>query len=336
MMTETREPAARSPPGMPVRPASRARPATRVILARIARRPGARESGPRPRSSLAPLQAGPSRKSAREPRATRKQGEWCSGATAVRGRAAPERECSRPLATSLPKTARGHACQSTGREAFPPARPARSGRGAEALFQPGRAVAPCTVTRAGVARGRVHPPRPDRSRQSPGDQASLRTAASSHAFAARTTQCLERWRGSTSARDTRRNHQQVPAQLLPRGPPTGRRAVARRRLRPAAPGSLSAPVWGHALSGRGLHAMWPVFLIRTPAEGLFSFRCPRPVDRPLEPLRCRDSGGAEEGAHTPFGLGGAAEKDVRPGCGWRTPLETRPFSASGPRPGPCQ
>ncbi|HYH97206.1 hypothetical protein [Hyalangium sp.] len=33
-----------------------------------------------------------------------------------------------------------------------------------------------------------------------------------------------------------------------------------------------------------------------------------------EPRLCRDGGGAEEGAHTPFGLGRAAEKDVRPGC----------------------
>jgi hypothetical protein len=33
-----------------------------------------------------------------------------------------------------------------------------------------------------------------------------------------------------------------------------------------------------------------------------------------EPRLCRDGGGAEQGAHTPFGLGRAAEKDVRPGC----------------------
>jgi hypothetical protein len=31
-----------------------------------------------------------------------------------------------------------------------------------------------------------------------------------------------------------------------------------------------------------------------------------------EPRHCRDGGGAEEGAHTPFGLGRAAAQDVRP------------------------
>jgi hypothetical protein len=33
-----------------------------------------------------------------------------------------------------------------------------------------------------------------------------------------------------------------------------------------------------------------------------------------EPRLCRDGGGAEEGAHTPFGPGRAAAQDVRPGC----------------------
>ena len=33
-----------------------------------------------------------------------------------------------------------------------------------------------------------------------------------------------------------------------------------------------------------------------------------------EPRLCRDGGGAEEGAHTPFRLGRAAAQDVRPGC----------------------